>query len=233
MNTSDIPRIAAPVALAVAIVLSYRPQPAPTPVELAPGEPPPPSAAAAHAGWTDVLAAGSPGYDRGAKAAPVTVVEFADFGCRYCASFTADAYPELAAEFVKSGKVRWIEVPFALGMFPNGDAAARAAACAAEQGRGQFVKMHDRLFAEQGAWLDLSDPTPLFRSYAQAAGLDLARYAACYTSDATEARVRAADDLADRMGVRATPTFFINGRRLEGALPAPQFRSLLLEALGS
>jgi len=233
MNANDIPRIAAPVVLAVAIVLSYRPQAAPPPVELAPGEPPPPSAAAVRAGWTDVLAVGSPGYDRGAKVAPVTVVEFADFGCRYCASFTAEAYPPLAAEFVRTGKVRWMEVPFALGMFPNGDAAARAASCAAQQGREPFAKIHDRLFAAQGAWQDAPEPAPLFQSYARAAGLDLTRYASCYASDATEARVRAANDLADRMGVRATPTFFINGRRLEGALPAADFRTLLLEALGS
>jgi protein-disulfide isomerase len=233
MNTNDIPRIAAPLVLAVAIVASYRPQPAPRPVELPPGEPPAPSAAQISAAWTRALVPGSPGYDRGRKTAPVTVLEFADFGCRYCASFTAQAYPRLAEEFVRTGKVRWKEVPFALGMFPNGDAAARAATCAAEQGSDQFAKLHDRLFAEQGVWQDLPDPTGLFRSYAQSAGLDMTRFGSCYASDATEAQVRAANDLADQMGVRATPTFFIDGRRLEGALPADQFRMVLLEALGS
>ncbi len=233
MNANDVPRIAAPLLLAVAIVVSYRPQPAPLPVELPPGEPPAPPAAEVRAGWQQALAPGSPGYDRGARAAPVTVLEFADFGCRYCASFTVATYPQLAAEFVRTGRVRWKEVPFALGMFPNGDVAARAAACAAEQGREQFAKLHDRLFAEQDAWQDAPDPDALFRSYAEAAGLDVTRFASCDTSDATEARVRAANDLADRMGVRATPTFFINGRRLEGALPAAQFRVLLLQALGS
>ncbi len=43
--------------------------------------------------------------------------------------------------------------------------------------------------------------------------------------------IRAANDLADRMGVRATPTFFVNGRRVEGALPAEQFRAVLMDAL--
>ena len=233
MNANDIPRIAAPLLLAVAIVVSNHPHAAPPPLELAPGEAPPPPAAEVRAGCAEALASGSPGYDRGVKRAPVTVLEFADFGCQYCASFTAQTYPKLAAEFVKTGKVRWKEIPFALGLFPNGDAAARAATCAAAQSREGFVKLHDMLFAEQGAWQDVPDPSGLFQSYAQAAGLDLTRYASCYTSDATEARVRAANELADRMGVRATPTFFIDGRRLEGALPAAQFRTLLLEVLGS
>jgi protein-disulfide isomerase len=231
MSRNDIPRIAAPLLLAIAIVASYRPPVTPPPVELAPGEAPPPAAAQVQAGWLAALAPGSPGYDWGTSSAPVTVLEFVDFGCRYCASFTAETYPQLAAAFVRSGQVRWMELPFALGMFPNGDAAARAAACAAEQGRAAFAKLHDRLFARQAEWQDAPDPSGWFGAYAQAVGLDLARFASCYASGATEARVRAANDLADRMGVIATPTFFINGRRVEGALPAAQFRAVLQDAL--
>ena len=161
------------------------------------------------------------------------MLEFADFGCRYCASFNAETYAQLAAEFVHTGKVRWKDMPFAVGLFPNGDAAARAAVCAANQGKAAYVRMHDRLFAEQAAWQDAPDPLPFLLSYAGDIGLDQTRFVACYASDASEARVRAANALADRMGVRATPTFFINGRRLEGALPADEFRTLLLEVLGS
>lgn len=231
MNMSDVPRIAAPVLLAAAIALSFPHEPPAQPVELAPGEAPLPSVADMRGALAEVLTAGSPGYDRGTVRAAVTVLEFADFGCRYCARFAIETYPSLAAEFVQTGQVRWKSVPFALGMFPNGGAAARAADCAGAQGAAAYGRLHDRLFAGQSQWQDAPDPEPLFRSYAEAAGLDVGRYTACYASDRAAAELRAANGLADRLGVRATPTFFINGTRVEGALPVEQFRALLLEAL--
>ena len=223
----------APLALAGAILLSGRPQGTGTvaPVELAPGDPPLPSAEETRAGFEAALTAGAPGYDRGATRAAVTVVEFADFGCRYCASFVAEAYPRLAAEFIETGKVRWKYVPFVLGMFPNGEQAARAAECAAEQGIGAFGRMHDRLYAGREEWESGAEPDDVFRPYALAAGLNPARFASCYASGRPAERLRQSNDLADRLAVRSTPTFFVNGYRIEGALPIEQFRALLRDAL--
>jgi len=233
MSTSAVPRIAAPLVLAAALLLSFRLQSAPPPIELQPGEPPPPSADSTRAALARALAPGAPGFDRGAAHAPVTVLEFADFGCPYCALFAGRTYPALAAEFVKTGLVRWRYVPFVLGIFTNGDEAARAAACAGEQGAAAFGRMHDRLFDEQDVWKAVPDPAAMFRGFARAAGLNDARFAACYASAEPAQRTLAANALADALGVRATPTFFVNGRRIEGALPADEFRAVLLEALGT
>jgi protein-disulfide isomerase len=231
MNGREIPRIAAPLLLAAAILFSRRPQASPQPVELPPGEAPVPSPAQTLGALEQSLASGAPGYDRGTLRAPVTVLEFADFGCRYCARFAAETYPALAEEFVRTGKVRWRYVPFVLGMFPNGDEAARAGHCAAAQGVGAFGRMHDRLFEDQVAWAGAGDPAAAFGALARGAGLDVARFSACYASDATSARVREANALAERLAVRSTPTFFVNGSRVEGALPVEQFRTVLLDAL--
>lgn len=231
MNTSEIPRIAAPLLLAVAIVVSWPRREAVPPVELPPGEAPAPSAGETLAGFARATAPGAPGYDRGSVRAPVTVVEFADFGCRYCARFATEVYPRLADEFVTTGKVRWKYVPFVLGMFPNGDGAARAAECAAEQGKTAFGRMHDLLYARRPEWSGAADPAGSFRAYAAAAFLDEARFARCYGSEATGARLRASNELADQLGVRATPTFFVDGARVEGALPLEQFRAVLRDAL--
>lgn len=231
MNVNEIPRIVAPLALAGAILLSGRPQGAPPPVELEPGDLPVPSESDTRAAVQAALAPRAPGYDRGVARAGVTVLEFADFGCRYCASFAAEEYPRLAAEFVRTGRVRWKYVPFVLGMFPNGEQAARAAECAAEQGTAAFGWMHDRLYAGRPEWEDGINPDGLFRSYAAAAGLNAARFASCYASERPADRIRSSNALADRLAVRSTPTFFINGYRIEGALPAQQFRALLLDAL--
>lgn len=233
MNANDIPRIAAPLFLAGAILLSFPRDPAPAPIELPAGTLPAASPAAVRGALDRILGSGAPGYDRGATHAPVTVVEFTDFGCPYCARFASETYPSLAAEFVKSGTVRWKAVPFVLGMFANGEAAARAGMCAGNQGRAAFGRMHDRLFARQDEWKRAADPTALFRAYARATALDTARFGACYASRETDERLRQANALADRLGVRATPTFFVDGVRVEGALPVAQFGAVLREALGA
>ncbi len=233
MNTSEVPRIGTPLVLAAAILLSFSLERAPQPIELQPVSPPPPSADSTRAMLAGALAPGAPGFDRGAERAPVTVLEFADFGCPYCARFAAVTYPSLEAEFVKTGRVRWRYVPFSLGIFTNDDEAARAGECAGEAGRTAFSRMHDRLFAEQEGWKATPDPAGTFAAIAAGAGMDRARFADCYVGDGAKRLVLAANALADALGVRATPTFFVNGYRVEGSLPPEQFRSLLEEALGA
>lgn len=202
--------------------------PAPRPIALAesiPSEPDPmePLVPAAEA-------AAGVGYTRGADNAAIQVIEFSDFGCPYCGSFARETYPALHKEFVASGKVRWTYVPFVMGMFPNGSEAAMAAECAAEQGEESFWSMHDAVFADQQAWKRSGEPAQLFSQYAARIGLDAARYNSCYREQRPAARITASNRAAERAGVRATPTFFVNGQRIEGALPVEHFQALLRQA---
>jgi len=232
MSWTEVRRLGVPLAIAVAIVLSMKREPAEPPVELPSGVPAAPSVAELDAALQRALAPGAPGYERGAADAPVTVLEFADFGCRYCARFAAETYPGLAGEYVRTGRVRWRYVPFVMGMFANGAEAARAAVCAAEQGRSAFDRMHERLYRLQGEWTGSGDAVGVFRAYAAAVGLDEARFSSCWSSDLPVERIRAANELADQLGVRATPTFFVAGNMVEGALPLAQFRAVLDAELG-
>lgn len=168
------------------------------------------------------------GYDRGRPDAKVVVVNFSDFGCPYCAKFEQETYPVLHREFVETGKVFYKYVPFAAGMFPNGDAAAKASECAGEA--GAFWAMHDRLYEAQRDWKRTSSPAELFGGLA--AGLvEQARFDACYARHGTHPRTAAANAAADRLGVRVTPSFVVNNRPIEGALPLADFRTLLTELL--
>jgi len=162
--------------------------------------------------------------------ATLTVVEFSDFGCPYCGQFERSTFPTLREEFVNTGKVRWRFVPFSLGMFPNGFEAIRAATCVAEQDAGAFWAMHDTLFANQDTWKASGYPDQLFRSYAVLAGADGDMFTECYQSARSADRVTAANALANRSGVRSTPTFFVNGAMVQGALPLEEFRRVLLQA---
>ena len=231
MNVREMPRIAAPLLLGAAIVLSFRLEKPAPPVELPGGATPEPSTAQTQAALARAVLPGSPGYDRGLTGPPVTVIEFADFACPYCARFALQSYPALAEEFVKPGLVRWKYVPFVLGIFSNSQQATRAAECAGEQGPAAFGRMHDYLYVEQDVWKAAPDPAAVFRATARSAGLDAGRFASCLASDAPDRRIGASNALADQLGVRATPTFFVAGRRVKGAPRPDEFRAVLMQAL--
>ncbi|HEX7117326.1 MAG TPA: thioredoxin domain-containing protein [Longimicrobiales bacterium] len=166
------------------------------------------------------------GYDLGAAGAPITVVEFSDFGCPYCGRFALETFPVLRREYIETGKVAWRYVPFVLGSFPNGAEAARAAECAAEQGEDRFWAMHDALYRRQREWKSTREPEALFRGLAETLALDVDRFSDCYDADRGARRTRMANGLAAYAGIRATPTFFINGQRVQGALPLEHFRMI-------
>lgn len=170
------------------------------------------------------------GYDLGDPRAPIAVVEFSDFGCRFCGQFARETFPTLREEFIETGKVRWKYVPFVLGIFPNGDRAAIAGECAAQQGEDAFWAMHDLLYERQGEWRSEGGAArSIFAGYAAEVGIDGKAFSECYDANQTAPTVARNDRLGRELGVRATPTFFINGVRVEGALPLELFRRVFDE----
>ncbi|MFN8440767.1 MAG: thioredoxin domain-containing protein [Caldilineaceae bacterium] len=162
-------------------------------------------------------------YYRGNLDASVVVIEFSDFQCPYCKRHEADTQPTLDEQFVNSGKVLWVFKSFPLNIHPQADEAAVAAECAADQGK--FWEMHDLLFKDPTTW-SIDAPAPIFSSYAQQLGLDVAAFDAC--QQGTEAQQRVQSDMNDGSSfVRGTPSFIIlkggEGRIIPGALPKDEF----------
>jgi protein-disulfide isomerase len=153
------------------------------------------------------------------------VVEFMDYGCGYCAKFSAEAFPQLNQEFVSAGRVRWKFVPFVVGMFPNSENAAVAAECAADQGK--FLLMSDSLYATRKEWMTTHDPRRVMARLARATRLNEGAFAKCAAGSTAVTRVRRAGVAARAANIRGTPTFFINGQRIDGAIPLPLFRQVL------
>jgi protein-disulfide isomerase len=168
------------------------------------------------------------GYSLGRADAPVTVHEFSDYGCAQCATFKVTTFSEIEREFIDTGRVRWIFVPFVVGMFRHAEEAARAGECAADQDR--FWAMTTQLYAGQRDWRRGRQPFEHFARYAGAIGLDPARFATCYERNDGAARTLANNRTAQVLSVRGTPTFIINGRFIEGALPVERFRQLITQA---
>ncbi len=171
------------------------------------------------------------GHVTGSASAPVTVVEFSDYGCAYCSRFTQGVYPTIEREYMEPGRVRWIHVPFILGKFPNSEAATRAAACAGDQGEEVFRGTHLTLFRRQAEWRASSEPGALFRRYVEMAGGSGESFTACFGAGDEMPSLARAERVAMAAGVGATPTFFVNGQRVQGAVPEAEFRRILDAAL--
>ena len=158
---------------------------------------------------------------RGNPKAPVTVVEFSDFQCPFCAR----ARPTVnRIREVYGDRVRIVYRHFPLDFHPQAPKAGEAAACAGEQGK--FWEMHDRLFANQ-AKLRPAD----LKEHAVAVGLDAAAFAQCLESGRETARVRKDAEEAARYGVTGTPAFFVNGRPVIGAQPYEAFAVVIDDEL--
>jgi len=167
----------------------------------------------------NVTSAGHP--STGGKNAPVTIVEFSDFQCPFCRG----AENSIKAVRDKYGdKIRLIYMDFPLGMHPHAMEAARAGRCAAEQDK--FWQFHDAMFADQSK-LAAAD----LKATAQKLGLDIKQFNACFDQAKPDTGIRQDMAQGQSLGVTGTPTFFINGRELVGAQPAPKFNEMIDEEL--
>jgi protein-disulfide isomerase len=158
---------------------------------------------------------------RGPANAPITLVAFSDFECPFC-SRVVPTLKQLEEEY--KGKIRVAFKHQPLGFHANAKPAAMASMAANEQGK--FWEYHDKLFANQKA-LDRAS----LEKYAQELGLDMGRFKAALDSNKYDALVSADMAEAGRVGVEGTPTFFVNGRKLVGAVPADAFKQLIDEEL--
>ncbi len=174
-----------------------------------------PSAAAGEQQRVNVDMSGRP--SRGAADAKLTIVEFSDFECPYCGA----AQPTIAQiEKDYAGKVKVVFMHFPLPFHPNAQKAGEAAECALDQGK--FWELHDKMFANQQA-LGVAQ----LKAYAKDLGMNTTKFDACLDSGVKAAQVGTDQSKGQAAGVGGTPTFFINGLPVVGALPYAQFKQVL------
>lgn len=155
----------------------------------------------------------------GSATAPVTIVEFSDFQCPFCGRFHNETFQALKSLY--GDQIQWVFVNrFFSGPHPMAESAAIAAECANRQGR--FWEYADLVFANQST---LSNGS--LRGHAQSLGLDLNAFTSCFESRETASEVAADQAEGERVGIDATPSFFINGRKITGAQPIAVFNQVL------
>ena len=147
---------------------------------------------------------------RGNPDAPVTLEEFGDFQCPPCGKFS-EFVDELLKEYNSRLRVVFRNFPL------SGHEHAREAALAAEAAglQGKFWEMHDTLYREQETWTKAPNVRELFESYAGTIGLDVDQFKKDMDGDKARERVDSDRALADFLGVKATPTLFINNRPVD------------------
>ncbi|MGA8764369.1 MAG: thioredoxin domain-containing protein, partial [Candidatus Sulfotelmatobacter sp.] len=156
----------------------------------------------------------------GPRNAPVTLIEFADYECPYCQKVSPDLR-KLQAEF--GDKVSLTYRDFPLPMHARAEKAAEAARCAGEQGK--FWEFHDELF--QSKELDFDQ----LKVHAQRLKLDSASFAKCLDTGAEAAAVGLDRKEGIRLGLTGTPSFFINGHFLSGAVDYATLRKVVEQQL--
>jgi protein-disulfide isomerase len=161
---------------------------------------------------------------KGDKDAPVTIVEFSDYECPFCARFYSDTYGQIVEKYIDTGKVNLVYRDFPLSFHPNAQKAGEAAECAGEQGK--YYEMHDLLF-EKG----VSGGVSAYKQYAKEIGLKTSDFDSCLDSGEMAGEVRKDFTDGQRAGVQGTPAFFIDGKLISGAQPFPAFEAAIEAAL--
>jgi len=169
--------------------------------------------------------------------APLTIVEFSDFQCPFCAKFHAQTLPLINENYIKTGKVKFVYRDFPItGIHPNALPAALASECADDQGK--FWQFHDKIFQNQEEWksLDLNQIVTLLKQYAGELKLNEDEFGACLDSGKYVDEVNNDYQDGQKYGIEGTPGFFIGNDKIgytkvSGAKPYPSFQSVLDEVL--
>lgn len=169
------------------------------------------------------------GYTYGSADAPIHVIEMSDFGCGYCKLFHDETFPVLLEEYVNTGKVFWRFIPFDVGMFPNAQGALNAGVCAGEQ--GMIHEAGQLLFNRQREWKRTGDVSNELLAIVRDGGVDVGNWQECVESGRRSADAAANTLMARRLGVRGTPTFFVDGYPIQGSLPLDTFREIFNSVL--
>ena len=196
--------------------VNANPAPSPTPTPTQPPEEPVADA-------TKLREVSERDHVRGNANAAVTILEFSDYECSYCASH----HPTLQQVITEySNDVRWVYRHFPLSFHDNAQSSAEASECAADQGK--FWEFSDALFETTKTF-----SADLYDEIAGDLGMNVSTFSACASSGEKANNVEA--DYAEGIaaGVRGTPAMFINDELVSGALPYEQLKAIIDTALAS
>jgi len=163
----------------------------------------------------------------GSPSAPVTMIEYSSLTCSHCAAFHTSTLPSIKKDYIDTGKVRMV-----FWDFPLGNLAMAATMIARCSGQDNYVAMRNALFLSQETWARSDAPFDAIAGIARLSGMSVDDLENCLDDrELLKALEAKAKDASENLGVKSTPTFFIEGTMVPGNLPYEDFKDLLDKAL--
>lgn len=175
------------------------------------------------AGGPDLAQAGPLGEKAlGRVDAPVTVIEYASLGCPICRVFHQKVFPRLQKAYIDTGKVRFVYREFPIGN--SSTAAAVAARCVADK---HYFAVNEEFLANQGRWNAREPNHDALYKFVQDKGLPRAEFDSCMANQKTNDGIVWVKQRGRELGVKGTPTFFVNGEKVRGVLSFEEMQTLI------
>jgi protein-disulfide isomerase len=186
-----------------------------------------PEKAAPTANLADVKNPGPMG-DRamGKPDAPVTIVEYASLGCPICAVFHAQVFAQVKKAYIDTGKVYFIYREFPIGAAST--SAAQAARCVPEK---NYFRANDRFMATRGQWNGRTANMDALYKIVQENGVNRAAFDTCMANQKINEEIVAVKQRGRGLGVKGTPTFFVNGQQIRGGMSFEEMRNVIEQHL--
>jgi protein-disulfide isomerase len=163
--------------------------------------------------------------------ASVTMTEYASMTCPHCAHFNETVFPKIKSEYIDSGKMRYVFREFPLDI--KAAAGSMLARCIAKDDSGKYFAVIDMLFRQQNDWV-LKNTTETLTRIGKQAGLSQQAVEDCLKDQALLDKIAADQKFANEvLKVNSTPTFFINGEMVKGAVSFEDFDKLIKPLLKS
>lgn len=166
---------------------------------------------------------------KGNPDAKITLVEYGDFQCPYCQQYEP-TIRQVVDKFENDIKFQFRNFPL-FNIHPNAVAAARSAEAAGLQNK--FWEMHDALYSQSNwqIWTEAKDPKPAFDNIAEQLGLNMTQFKKDFASSTVNDAVNADKEAGSKLGVTGTPTFFLNGKKVEINNDLASFEKVINDAL--
>lgn len=161
----------------------------------------------------------------GPDTAKVTVIEYASATCPHCAAFHKETFPALKKEYIDTGKIR-----FVFREFPLNDAALAGFMLARCAPKEKYFPIMDVIYTTLAEWT--KDPLAGLGGIAQQAGFTKEQFDACMKNETVAKQILAVRSKGETFGVGGTPTFFVNGKVLNGESSIEEFRKTIDPLLG-
>jgi protein-disulfide isomerase len=158
----------------------------------------------------------------GNPSAPVTIVEYASLTCPHCRNYHANVFPKVKRQYIDTGKVRYI-----IREFPIGKTAGTAAIVTRCVPKSQYLSMVETFLSRQPEWVSQEVRPDAIYSVAKSSGMSRAAFDKCLSNQTIIDGLTEVKQRGRKYGVIGTPTFFINGQKLQGEVTFEEVKALI------